>query len=132
MAFEIPDTMEKCIYFTRRTLENDGRLIAWVERMPCPKCKKGTMGKPREKGKVKIRSSIYECPECNYQEDKKTHEESCEVKVIYTCPYCKHKGETTTPYKRKKLDGVDSYIFECQGCKKKIGITKKMKEKKEK
>lgn len=129
MGFTMPDSMDQCLYFTRRSLDNDGKIVAWVERQSCSKCKKGKMGKPVEKGKVKTRAAYYECPECKFQQDKKEHEESCEVKVIYTCPFCKHKGEATTPYKRKKWDGMDAYVFVCENCNKKIGITKKMKEK---
>ena len=130
MTFKMPDSMDQCIYFTRRTLDNNGKAIAWVEREKCPKCKKGLMGKPKEKGKVKTRATYYECPECGFQEEKKTHEEKCTVRVIYTCPYCKNSGEATTQYKRKKWEGIDAYVFECSKCKKKIGITKKMKDKK--
>lgn len=132
MAFQIPSSMDGCLYFTRRTLENDGKIMAWVEKKDCPKCKKAKMGKPVDDGQVKIRAPYYVCPACGYQEEKKAHEESCDVKVIYTCPYCKKSGEATTPYKRKKFEGVDAFVFECGSCKKKIGISKKMADKKSK
>ena len=124
--------MDDCLYFTRRSLENSGNAIAWVERRECPKCKKATMGKPVEKGKVKIRATKYVCPACDYSEEKQEHEDASTVKIIYTCPYCSHKGEATTPYKRKKFGGVDAYVFVCEKCNEKIGITKKMAEKKKK
>lgn len=128
MGFKMPNSMDECLYFSRRTLDPDGKAVAWVEKKDCPKCGKAKMGKPVEKGSVKIRAKEYVCPECGFTEEKKEHEESCEVKIIYTCPYCKHEGETTTPYKRKKFEGADAFVFECQKCKKKIGITKKMKD----
>lgn len=127
MTLTIPDSTEKCLYFTRRKLEEGGSIIAWAEKEICPECGKGIIGKPVEKGKVKIRATEYVCPECGHTESKAEYEPKCTVKVIYECPYCKHKGETTTEYKRKKWMGVDAYVFTCQGCAKKIGITKKMK-----
>jgi predicted RNA-binding Zn-ribbon protein involved in translation (DUF1610 family) len=132
MAFELPNSMDECLYFTRRTLDNDGKVVAWVERKTCLDCGKAKMGKPVDKGKVKIRATVYVCPDCGAEEDKKTHEESCEVKIIYTCPHCKNQGETTTLYKRKKFQGVDSIIFECEKCGQKIPITKKMSNPKKK
>ena len=47
--------MDECFYFTNRTLEDGkGKATAWVLKPECPKCKKGPMGKPVVKGKVKI------------------------------------------------------------------------------
>jgi hypothetical protein len=133
MSFELPDSMDDCLYFTRRSLDNNGKIVAWVEREDCSNCGKAKMGKPRgPDGKIKIRATEYECPECKHSESKKEHEDNCTVKVIYTCPFCGHSGNATTPYKRKKLEGVDCYVFECESCKKKIGISKKMKESKKK
>lgn len=108
------------------------RLIAWVFKKQCPKCKKGLMAKPRDEktGKPKIRAAEYVCENCGYAEEKKAHEESLIVNVQYKCPYCGDEGEATTPYKRKNFEGIPSYVFECQKCRKKIAITKKMKEKK--
>ena len=48
--------------------------------------------------------------------------------VSYTCPKCEHAGETQIPFRRKKVEGVDSLVFACQKCGEKIPITKKMKE----
>ena len=128
----MPNSMDECIYFTRRVYVNNGKAIAWVYRKTCPQCKKAKMGKPLDPktGKSKIRADVYECPECKYSEEKTAHEESLTVEIMYTCPYCGDKGEATTPYKRKTFEGVPSYVFECNKCKKKIGITKKMKSKK--
>lgn len=132
MALKIPDSANKCLYFTNRTLDPDGKAIAWVEKELCPKCKKAKMGKPVEKGKVKIRAKEYVCPECGYTEEKKEYEGSCELKIIYTCPFCQHEGDATVPYIRKKFEGVDAFVFECESCQKKIAITKKMKKPKKK
>jgi predicted nucleic acid-binding Zn ribbon protein len=86
------------------------------------------MGKPVEKGKVKIRADKYICPECKYVEEKVAHEESCTLEAMYTCPKCKKKGESTAPYKRKKFQGIPAYIVECEHCGEKIPITKKLKD----
>lgn len=134
MAFELPNSMDECLYFTRRTLDNDGKITAWVEKKICPECKKVKMGKPLDKktGRPKIRAKEYVCPGCGFQEEKQEHEDSCEAKIIYTCPHCKNEGEVVVPYKRKSFEGVKAIIFECQKCGKKIGITKKMAEGKKK
>ena len=47
------------------------------------------------------------------------------------CPFCQHEGEATTEFKRKSWDGMKAYVFVCEKCGRKIGITKRMKEKKE-
>jgi len=130
MALTQPQSTSECLYFTRRELDNNGFIMAWVFKKKCPKCNKSIMGKPVVKGKVKIRAKEYICPNCGFTEQKDEHENTLTVNVIYTCPYCGNKGEATTIFKRKNLDGIPSYIFECDKCKKKIGITKKLKEKK--
>jgi DNA-directed RNA polymerase subunit M/transcription elongation factor TFIIS len=126
-----PNSTEECIYFTRRA-DDKMKIIAWVFKKQCPKCKKGLMEKPRDPktGKAKIRSTEYVCNNCGYSEEKKAHEESLTVNVQYKCPHCGNEGETTTAYKRKAFEGIPSFVFECQKCHKKIAITKKMKEKK--
>ena len=132
MSLKIPESPEKCLYFTRRTLNNEGSIISWVYKRDCPKCGKAKMGKPVEKGKVKIRAKEYICPECGHTEEKKAHEDSCQIEIIYKCPKCGNEGETTTEYKRKSFTlengkKAPAIIFECEKCKEKIGITKKMK-----
>ena len=120
--------MDECIYFTNRTLEGGkGRIRAWVYKKMCPKCGKAKMGKPVEKGKVKIRAEEYKCPECGFTEEKVEHEESLILEAKYTCPSCGKDGESTAPYKRKSFMGVKAYIVECSNCKAKIPVTKKMK-----
>ncbi|MBU0615974.1 MAG: hypothetical protein KJ601_07840 [Nanoarchaeota archaeon] len=126
MALKQPASMDECIYFSNRSMGN-GKAMAWVFRKDCPKCG-AKMGKPIEKGKVKIRADYYECPKCKFKEDKKEHEESLTMSIIYTCPECNNQGETTTQYKRKAWKGVQAYVFECGKCNAKLGITKKLKE----
>lgn len=122
----MPDSMDECTYFTRRTIDNV-EIIAWVKRKECPKCK-ARMGKPIKKnGKVDKKADYYECPKCKYQEPNQEHEESLNVEIIYTCPHCGNKGETKTEYKLKPFKGTKAYIFTCQKCNEKIPVTKKMK-----
>lgn len=131
MSLKEPESMEELVYFTNRIIDN-GKIRAWVFRMECPKCKKGIMGKPVEKGKVKTRAKEYVCPECGFTEDKLTHESKLTLNIDYVCPSCGKEGQATTEYKRKTFEGVQAYVFECKNCKKKIGITKKMKATKKK
>lgn len=132
MVCKEPDSMDELVYFTRRTLEPKGKLRAWTFKIDCPKCHKALMGKPTEKGKVKIRSTEYVCPACGYTEEKAEHEPKLTVCVDYECPACGNKAQATTPYKRKTWQGVPAYVFECGKCGEKIGITKKMKAPKKK
>ena len=90
MALKVPQSMDECIYFTNRSID-DGEVTAWVYRKDCPKCKKAKMGKPVEKGKVKTRAKEYVCPQCGYEEDKQEHEESLKLEAAYTCPKCHKK-----------------------------------------
>jgi len=133
-----PTSMDELVYFTRRALGKDGFAMAWVERQPCTKCKKALMGKPADKGKVKIRAKEYVCPACKYTVEKEEYEDTLSVCVKYTCPNCKKQGETTVPFKYKKVaiideeEGgkkvmVDAVRFECSSCKGKVDIVKKMK-----
>ena len=132
MALKKPNSVEECVYFTNRTI-GSGMAMAWVFRKECPKCKKGIMGKPLKKGnKVDKKADHYVCYSCGYSESNEQLENGLILNVEYKCPYCGNEGETTTEYKRKTFDGVPSYVFECQKCKKKIGLTKKLKETKKK
>ena len=126
MALKQPESVDECIYFTRRTLMPKGRIMAWAPKKDCPKCKKALMGKPVETGKIKIRATEYICPECGYTEQKLEHELTLKVCVIYTCSKCGKDGETEIPYKRKSWQGVKAFVFECGDCGEKIGITKRM------
>jgi predicted RNA-binding Zn-ribbon protein involved in translation (DUF1610 family) len=137
MSLKQPGSIEECLYFTRRDLANNGNLFAWVYKKMCPKCGKAKMGKPVEKGKVKIRAEFYVCPNCNFTEQEIPHEESCMIEVVYKCPKCGFEGEATAPYKRKKIKmfddekmknvTVDAFPFECSKCHERILITKKLK-----
>lgn len=133
-----PNSMDECFYFTNRTLDGGkGKAMAWVFKPDCPKCGKAKMGKPVEKGKVKIRAEIYVCPECGYTEQETPHEESCMLDVIYKCPKCGNEAETSIPAIRKKTKmfdeekqkkvSVEAFIFDCSKCNEKIYITKKLK-----
>jgi len=132
MSLKVPNSMEECLYFTNRSLEPKGSILAWVYRKLCPKCKKAKMGKPVEKGKVKTRADVYVCPACQYSEEKIVHEESLTLEAQYTCPKCGKAGESSAPYKRKAFMGVPSYVVDCQHCGEKIPLTKKMKNVKKK
>jgi predicted RNA-binding Zn-ribbon protein involved in translation (DUF1610 family) len=133
MALKEPENMDELVYFTRRATE-DGKLRAWVFREKCPKCKKAFMGKPRDDktGKVKIRDKTYLCPECGYEAPAEEYEDTLAINIDYTCGACKKPGQVSVPFKRKNYMGVKAVVFECQSCKKKIPITKKMKETKDK
>lgn len=129
MSLRMPESMDECIYFTNRPV-GKGKVIAWVYRKACPKCKKAQMGKPVEKGKVKTRANEYVCPNCGYTEEKNVHEESLHIEAKFTCPSCGKEGEATAPYVRKPYQGIPSYILLCPHCGTKVPVTKKMKKKK--
>ena len=132
MALAKPKSAEDCVYFTNRTFDS-GRAMAWVFRKQCPKCKKDVLRKPSTKsGKPDKKSPIYVCKSCGYEEKNEEVENSLIVNVEYKCPDCGNESQTTTDYKRKTFEGVPSFVFECQNCRKKIGLTKKMKEGKKK
>lgn len=128
MALKEPESMDECIYFTRRKLEdNKGSIMAWVFKKECPKCGKALMGKPRGgEGKVKIRAKEYECPECGYAVSKEEYEPTLECSIKYECQSCGNKGEAAVPFVRKSFKGVKAIVFQCGKCGEKIGITKKM------
>ncbi len=121
--------MGDLVYFSRRTLaEEKGKAIAWTNKAKCPKCKKALMGKPVEKGKIKIRATQYVCPGCGYAEPKAAHEAALKTDIIYDCPFpkCQHHAETTVPFARKSFYGKKAIVFVCAGCGEKLGITKKL------
>jgi len=126
-----PKSMDDLIYFTRRII-GTGKAKAWVYKKECPECHKEKMGKPVEKGHVKIRAKEYVCPGCGFVEEKAEHEGKLVLEVQYTCPHCEKEGVGTTEYKLKTFEGVKSYVVICEHCGGKIAITKKMKEGKKK
>lgn len=124
-----PKSMDECVYFTNRVLDNNCYATAWVFRGKCTKCQKGMMGKPiGPDGKVKIRAKEYSCPSCHYTINKEEYEDTLTCNIKYKCPKCNFEGETQIPFKRKKVQGVDTLTIECEKCKNKIYITKKMKQ----
>lgn len=132
MTLRQPESMEDLVYFTDRDIGR-GRARVWVFRQQCPKCGKAVMGKPlKPDGKPKIRADSYECPKCSYAVEKWEYEETLSACVEYTCPSCGKSGEMESPFKRKKVEGVDSLRLQCPHCKGKIDVTKKMKEPKNK
>ena len=78
MALKVPTSMDECLYFSNRSID-DGNVLAWVYRKLCPKCKKDKMGKPVEKGKVKTRATKYVCHSCGYEEEKKEGEDFIDI-----------------------------------------------------
>jgi DNA-directed RNA polymerase subunit RPC12/RpoP len=128
MTLKKPASMEECVYFTNRVI-GSGKAIAWVFRKQCPKCKKDALRKPSTKsGKPDKKSPIYVCKNCRYEEKNEEAEKDLILNIEYKCPHCGNEGETTSEYKRKIFEGVPSYVFECQKCHKKIGLTKKLKD----
>ena len=128
MEIKKPDSMEECLYFTSRILKNDGFATAWVYRPLCDKCKKGKLGKPIKKnGKPDKKSPNYECPNCKHQITNEETESRLKVEIEYKCVDCGNEGMTTTEHKRITFEGVQAYVFTCEKCNAKMGITKKMK-----
>ncbi len=131
-----PQSTDECVYYTRRSL-GEGSVVAWAYKQDCPKCGKAKMGKPVEKGKVKIRAKAYVCPACQYTVEKEEHEGQLTAEAVYTCPHCKKKGETAALFKRKKTKIFDEETgkkvtvellrFTCTSCGGNIDVTKKMK-----
>ena len=127
MEIKKPDSMTECLYFTNRTL-GEGFATAWVYRPICESCKKGRMGKPLKKdGKPLKKAEFYECPECKAQVPNEEMESKLRVEIEYKCPHCGNESMTSTKHERKTFEGVKAFVFECEKCKKNIGITKKMK-----
>lgn len=131
---ELPNSAEECIYFSNRTIFEKGKAIAFVLRSDCPECGKAKMGKPinEKTGTAKIRAKEYVCPKCAYTVSKEEFEPAQTMNIMYTCPFCEHKGEATTIYKRKSYKGVQAYVFECDSCHEPVPITKKLKDIKKK
>jgi hypothetical protein len=129
MAYEIPDSMDNLVYFSRRNIaETRGKTIAWVPKDKCEKCKKGLMSKPLDAktGRPKVRSLEYVCNNCGNTEEKSEHEKKLSAMIIYECPFCNNKGETTVPFARKSFYGKKAIVFQCSKCKEKLGVTKKL------
>src|SRR3989338_9169675 len=127
MALKQPNSMDELVYFTQRTIEPTGKTKVWVFKQMCPKCKKGLMGKPIAKGKIKSRSTECICPACNYTVNAKEYEDTLTASIEYTCPKCNNIADIQIPYKRKSIQGVKALVFNCAKCNEQILVTKKMK-----
>lgn len=123
---ELPESMDDCLYFTNRTLENNGWVKAWVRRPPAPSGK-GLLGKPKDSktGRPKLRSTFYVDDEGN-EYDMQEINKQLFVEILYKSPYTGEEGEAKVPYKRKTWQGVPAFVFE-DSAGNKIGITKKLK-----
>ncbi|MDD9953120.1 MAG: hypothetical protein OXR66_02185 [Candidatus Woesearchaeota archaeon] len=123
MTLREPESMDECLYFTRRKLENDGWARAWVYRPLSPDG--NPLGKPKDPktGKVKIRSKVYVDHETGYEVS--ADELDLNVEIKYKSPFTGEEGETTVPFKWKTYQGVKSIVFlDSDGNK--IALTKKM------
>ena len=139
MTLKEPQSMDECVYFTNRILNNDGFIKTWVFRELCSECNKSMMGKPRDPktGRAKIRSEEYVCPSCGHKEEKEAYEDKLTANIQYKCPYCKNEGEVQVSFERKKVqrfneekqkkETVEAVVFDCSKCKKRIEVTKRMK-----
>lgn len=134
MTFELPENMEELVYFTRRELGDKGKVICWVPKENCSKCKTGLVAKPKDPktGRPKIRATEYICENCGNITEKEEYEESLQAYLIYTCPHCGKKGEAKVPFKRKTIAGVKTLRAQCEHCGGNIDVTKKMAEPKKK
>ncbi len=132
MTLQPPDSMAELVYWTNRSV-GAGKVIVWVPKQECPKCRKAKIGKPAgDNGSIKIRAKEYICPVCKYTEEKTVYEEGLTAYALYTCLFCGAKGEYTGPFKRKNIEGTLTFRFQCSKCNANIDVTKKMKNKKKK
>lgn len=127
--FEEPKSTENLFYYTKRTLNKEGFVIAWVPKKPCTVCN-DTMSKPIDPktGKVKVRAKNYVCSKCGAQVSKAEYEDGLECYIKYKCPKCGFNGETKIPFKRKTIKGVQALVFNCGNCNENLFITKKLEE----
>jgi predicted RNA-binding Zn-ribbon protein involved in translation (DUF1610 family) len=129
MAYTLPDSMDGLVYFTRRNIaETRGKTIAWVPKQRCPKCKKGLMAKPLDPktGRPQVRAKEYACPQCKHTEERSAHEAKLSALILYECPFCGSKGETTAPFARRSWYGKKAIAFACAKCGERLGLTKKL------
>ena len=129
MTVRKPKSMDELLYFTNRDI-GKGEATVWVFKEQCGKCGKALMGKPTDEktGRVKVRAKEYVCPKCGYTEEKAAYEQKLLAHATYTCPACSKEGETTAPFKRKKVKGTETLRLTCAECEAAIDVTKKMKE----
>ena len=134
MALREPESMDECIYFTRRIFDNGkGKAMAWVFRKDCPKCGKEQMHKPQgDDGHVKVGAKEYQGHACSHTVPKDEYEPTLTCDVKYTCSGCGKSGEASVPFKRVSFQGVKAVGFRWASCGQKIGITKKLADGKKK
>lgn len=133
MLDDIPQSMDELLYFSNRRMPDGIRIIAWVDKVSCPECSKATMGKPVDPktGKVKVRSAVYQCPGCGFEEPKAAHEKRLVMQVRYTDETGKNWKAAQAPYQLKTWKGMKSYVFMNEFTGEKMGVTKRLKMKKE-
>ena|SRR3989344_8652668 len=137
MNISEPTSTNECVFFTRRTVGEKGKIMAWVPRSQCQKCKQGVMGKPRDEktGKVKIRAKEYVCSQCSLSMGEEAYEDTLQISIKYTCPHCGSQGTTQQPYlfKKTKIEDPESpgnkktakiIRFSCSACKKDLDLVK--------
>lgn len=125
MALERPDDPKDLRYFTKRKLDNDGRVMIWVFNPKCPECGKRALKIPydEEKGRFKSRSGHFVCKNCgNEVPKKKVKDKTPTANVKYTCPHCGYEGEKQEPFERTKTK--KKFKFKCEDCGKKIVVGK--------
>ncbi len=129
MPDDIPTSMEDLLYFSNRKMPDGVRIIAWVDKLTCEKCKKALMGKPinEKTGKVKIRAAVFVCPECEHEEPKTAHTKKLVMQIRYTDETGKNWKSAQTAYTLKTWKGMKAYVFQNEFTGEKMGVTKRLK-----
>ena len=84
MTLKVPTNTLDCLYFTNRSIGEEGYAKAWVYKGTCPKCNTLTIGKPIKKnGKVDKKAEVYECSTCKYQQPNEEAEAKLKVEIKY-------------------------------------------------
>ncbi len=133
IQFDFPEHMDDLLYFTNRKLSDGTKILAYVHKKSCPECDNALMGKPinPKTKKIQIRAKEYVCPNCGYEEEKLTHENTLQLEIQYTNPQQTEKKTTHTAYKRKTYKGIPSFVFLNEFTQEKCAITKRLKAKKD-
>jgi len=118
--------MSELNYYTRRQIDS-GKAELWVFKQKCD-CG-GMFHKPKKT------SLVYVCDSCGAEVEKAEYEAKQIANIQYTCPKCNHTDGKQVPFNRKKVTivikgknkRVEACQFECDSCKEKINVTKKLK-----